>query len=258
MKTVRLFLISLVYKFKSVYTYKKDFIIGIFSTLIISICSILFIESIFSNISGIEGLGKYEFLFIYFLATFSISVYHFVFSGLLDIPGFYVKQGMLDEVLIKPINPLAYILIDGLSFPNTIDVFTNLIILVVIFPSTGLTALQLFLSIAMALFGAFLIGGLATIIASLSFVFVETLLLIKLVANIADFVKYPTSIYPRLLRIFLTYIAPLAIITAVPMNVFHFINMETTLVILLIASIFIGLSFQIFQASIKRYKPTGT
>lgn len=258
MKILKLFLISIVYKFKAAYTYKKDFMIGICSTLIISLCSILFIESIFLNISGLEGLGKYEFLLIYFLTTFSISVYHFMFSGLLDIPGVYVKNGMLDEVLVKPIDPLAYILIDGIYFPNIIDVITNFIIIVIIFPQAGITGVQCALSIILSIFGAFLIGALATIVSSLSFVFTETLLLIKLVANLADFIKYPISIYPKVLRVLLTYIVPLAMITIVPMNIFSVISTQTTVIIIAISCLLILLSIAIFKRSIKLYRPTGT
>lgn len=245
-------------KLESLATYRTDFCIGLLSTFFIQGSGVLFIYFIYKNISSLAGFEYYELLLMYFLVTLSVQINKFLFGGLLEIPDIYVKNGELDKILVLPMHPLLYIVLDGIFVPDSVGVITSYAMVTYLSIKLSISIGMQFFFLVFVFIGGFLLASITLLVASLSFFFVEVILAMKLGTSFAEFIKYPISIYPRKLQKLLQFFFPMVII-ALPiyydMKLFSLVDM---LIIGGVTLFIIFLSVFVWNQSIRYYKGTGS
>lgn len=252
-----IFLKVLLAKLKMISIYKKDFLLGVFSSFLKASIGILFIDLIFYNFNNISGFDYYTTRYLYFSISFIQSVVYFFCMGLIDFSNLYIKNGELDIVLLKPVNKIIYIILDNINIKE----IPNFIINFIIFVSTIFklnyniySSLLLFLTPFM---GVISVLSLMLVINSFSFIYKDTLMANKFIISLTDISRYPLKIYPKFIKIAVTFIVPLSLSNYVPIL---FLNNLTLIIIIsfLIVMILFYLSIQLFKKAFSFYQSTGS
>jgi ABC-2 type transport system permease protein len=130
----------------------------------------------------------------------------------------HVRQGTLDYVLLKPIDTQLLVSVHKSAPAKLPHVLAGLVVAALAIarmpvaprPLDGLAAFVLLAS------GFTILHSLWTLIVSLSFRFVRVDNLSYLLRSVVDAGRWPASFYPTAVRIVLTYIVPVGLMTTYP------------------------------------------
>ena len=164
--------------------------------------------------------------------------------------------------MLRPINALYVFLIERFQ-PDAfgeIILGTFLVITTLSNLSLGLHWIQ-FVVIGLTLFiGIFIFTGLKLATASTSFWLKNSYPLIQVTYNLSDFMKYPITIFPKVMQLILTYLIPYALVSYYPaMYLFGEVNLiELTLYLFGITTFIICLGLWVWQKGLKHYESAGS
>ncbi|HIE29259.1 TPA: ABC transporter permease, partial [Candidatus Poribacteria bacterium] len=96
--------------------YRSDFLIQIIFALSTQVASLVFVLTIFEHIPDLNGWSFAEILFIYGFAQTAMALFSFFFGNLISLGRYYILNGQLDRVLLRPLHPLFQILVERLDF----------------------------------------------------------------------------------------------------------------------------------------------
>ena len=246
---------------KGLMEYRVDFIIGMVGFLFTQGTGLLFLYVIFQNIPNLDGFSIHEILLMYGLSLIPKGIDHLFFDNIWLLPR-YVRQGGMDRYLLRPINALYVFLIERFQ-P---DAFGE-IILGTFLVITTLSNLQLqiglvqILVILLTLFlGIFIYTSLKLATASTSFWLKNSYPLIQVTYNLSDFMKYPITIFPKVMQIILTFIIPFALVSFYPtmylLGRIHIIEMLSHIILITAGMISLGLF--VWHKGIKHYESAGS
>ena len=177
---------------------------------------------IFSKFKNINGWDYYEVLFL-----FNINWISYSFSGLffwapmLNL-GDTIRSGEFDAYLIRPIDPLAHIVLKQFQYT-----FIARLILALIFFADSITHLSVVWSISKvifliaAIFSGFVIhSAILVLIGAISFWIIKNREFGRLLSDnnngIRTFIEFPISIYKKGIQFVLTFIFPYAFVNFYP------------------------------------------
>lgn len=221
-KYARLYLKFLSQYLKALMEYKADFIIGLLGFFVIQATGIAFLFLVFQRIPNLNGWSFDEILFIYGFAQLPRGIDHLFADNLWLLAGRIIVRGEFDRYLLRPISPLFHLLAERFQ-PDAFGELAVGIALIV----TSLSKLKLSLSfvdilvfIFVVLCGALIYTAVKLFFASFAFwlKFSQSILFMNYM--LADFTKYPLSIYSRWIRIILTFIIPFAFTAFFPAGYF--------------------------------------
>ena len=243
--------------------YRGDMLIQMMSAFSAQIGSLIFVMTIFNHIPDLNGWSYGEILFIYGFSQTSIALFSMFFSNLMSLSRFYILDGNLDRVLLRPLPPLFQIVIERLDIGSLSS-------LVVGVGALWYAAVKLDMSLSyhLLLFFVVLIFSATLIFAAFVLILVSLTFWVKdptgaiawpLMA-IRDFAKYPITIYDPVLRVFLSWILPLAFTSFYPATLFlersdYIFHARMTPVIALLTW---GIGFFIWKSGLRRYESTGS
>lgn len=175
----------------------------------------------------IGGWETYEILLLYGFDVLSYSIAGTFFMGGFGKLPRIIRQGELDEILTKPVNPLVYLICTKISAGYTSNYVISIVIIIFC-----IKKLDISLSAVHILWLLADIGGAALIQASgfmittiPAFWFYKSDGLYYLFyKNLTGFLQYPLSIYHRGVQIALTFVLPYAFINFYPVQ--YFLNKQ--------------------------------
>lgn len=241
--------------------YKMDFIIGIFSSLIEQLLSLIFIIIIFSNIQDIKGWTYGELLFIFSIATLGRSIHLVFFDNLWTFGTKYIQMGDLDRLLIRPVNPLFQVIADKINFQGVGQVVVGVMALVYsnnsIYIKWNLTSIIIL--VLLILGSGIIYVNIHIFFMTFSFWMVDSLPIVSSIFSINQFAQYPLQIYPKIIRFIITCIIPYSFVAFVPANYFLKSNQYSYLVIYmpLICIITSLISYLFWNYGLKRFESVG-
>lgn len=251
--------------FKARAEYKIPFIFGVFSNFyryFINFALFWVIVNKFSDIAG-WNFAEMSVLFGLNLFTYSISgvliwftVYHL---------GITITEGRLDQYLTRPMSIIGQMICQRFG-----DTFIGQIIVTVFFLSMAFYELidQITLKISVYLIlsiigGVFIQCGAMIIIGSISFWTSRSIEMGEIFYyNLRRMTNYPLTIYPKWIKVLLTYIFPWAFINYYPSIIILNKPSSRTDSMLgwfspLVGVFILMLSFIIFKQGLKRYDGSG-
>ena len=261
MKYLKIYSIFFKQYLKGLMEYRVDFLIGMVGFLFTQGAGLLFLYIIFQNITALAGFSLNQILLMYGLSLIPKGIDHLFFDNIWLLPR-YVRQGGMDRYMLRPINALYVFLIERFQ-P---DAFGE-IILGTFLVITTLTNLSIpfdpvqFIVIFITLFiGIFIFTGLKLATASTSFWLKNSYPLIQVTYNLSDFMKYPITIFPKVMQVILTYVIPYALVSYYPaMYLFGEVSLiQLTLYLVLVTLFVIGLGLWVWQKGLKHYESTGS
>ena len=218
-KYIRIFFISFKYGLIQSTTYRLSFFIELFVEVGYQFASILTISVIYQNLSTVMGWTKDEMFVLY---GFSIMVSQF-YVGLLGVWNLWelpskIKNGDIDFALLKPINSQYNLTIGRPYFTSILNILFGVVVLII-----GLTNLKITIDVAsfvcaLVVFvcGLFITYSITTIIASLSFVFINASIIGRIGGEIIFLKSYPQQIYKGFWKFIFYIVLPIIFIASVP------------------------------------------
>ncbi|MDF2700171.1 MAG: multidrug transporter permease [Haloplasmataceae bacterium] len=264
MRYLKIYSIFLKQYLKGLLEYRIDFLIGMFAFLLDQSLGIFFLSVIFQHIDLLAGFSFQEIVLMYGLSQIPKGIDHLFFDNIWLLPR-VIRQGDLDRYLLRPINSLYHFLI--VRFQP--DAFGE-IILGIILTSYGIShipglALMDYITFILALMlfmliGTFIFTGLKLMTASLSFWLTNAYPVMQITYNLNQFARYPVIIFPKFIRLLMTYIIPFAFVAYYPVL---FIKGEESFIsilgeLLLITSLFMSMGVSLWNKGIKNYNSTGS
>lgn len=243
-------------------SYQEDFWIGLTANFLMHFVNLVFIQIIFLKIPDLRGWSRDEIFFIYGLAVIPYALFHGFFSNIYWLSEKFIVDGNLDRVLLRPVNGLFQIYTERVELEDLADIFLGAAIL--IYASMHLH-LQWHI-IDILLLGVFIVSstgiylGVFTVLACLSFWFMDRAGLIPPVYNMMQFGRYPVTLYNKPLRFILSWVIPFAFIGFYP-STWFLKRPEFQIYVLLtpvVALAFLGAGALVWYWGLRRYESTGS
>ena len=243
--------------------YKVNAIIGIVAFLFMEATSLLTLYFIISPVPNIDGYTIYHIGLLFGLVNMAVGIDHLLTDRLWMVSYFEVKLGRLDHMFLRPLPILFQVIASELQLEalGELIIATAMIILcgsqVKIAGGIGAILLMV-LGIICA---AIIITSFKIMVASLAFKFKRSGPLLQFIYNFSGFAKYPLNIYPKFIRVILTFIIPLGLCLFYPFeNLFAPIDNPwlVALGIVGFTAAFSTICLFIWSKFVKMYESTGT
>lgn len=200
--------------------YRSNFFIGLFSSILNLVTGILGIMILFGQIESIQGWSlsaTLALLGVYLIVTALRGL--FIGPGLEALAGMdgEIWAGKFDFVLLRPLNTQALVSLRKWRLHSLFDLLLGLgvFITAVINMHASLSAWQV-ISFVVALFsGLTILYAILLIISALVF-WSPGILFTWIFDGLFQMARYPMGMYPGWLRMVLTWVVPVGMITTVP------------------------------------------
>ena len=209
--------------FKSLMEYRLDFVMGIIGLGIVQVSVFLLLFAVFTQIKSIAGYTFDEMLFFFGYAQIIRGIDHIYNDNIWFVASFYIREGRFYQFLIRPISPLAHIVMERICA----DGFGELILGAAIFVYAALQLGIVFSFLDWLAFLLFCVSGLVIYFA-IKLAFASIALwtttsseIMTLAYEINSFTRYPIEIYKnKIVQFFITFVLPFAVVSYFPMLYF--------------------------------------
>lgn len=247
--------------FKILMEYRIDFIVGAFAAIFRQIFSILFIWVIFSITPSINGWSFYEVTFLYGLMSLSIGLSQIFFDNFWSFSVHYISNGQFDILLLRPMNSLFQIIAEKIEQEGIGELIIGIFIFTTSIHHLSMDfGLKEFLfAVLFSVSGALIISSVVCITCVMNFWFIRGTVFMWAVHSCLEMVKFPVSIFNRIIKIILTLVIPYAFVSFYPAN--HFIDKGYTqfsLLSPLVAVLFCILAGFAWNIGVRHYSSTGS
>jgi ABC-2 type transport system permease protein len=198
--------------------YRANFVVNVLTTVFWLFWAIVGLQIYFGHTDTLGGWSYDEVLIVVGVFTLANGFMQaFVLPNVVEI-GNHIRLGTMDFILTKPINTQFFVSMRTVVFWHLSDVALGIAII-----GVGLVRLHAELTLpSLAVFALMLLAGGATMYA-LALMLVTTAFWLVRIDNIIEVFNafyqaglYPISVYRGAVRIFFTFIIPIAFITTVP------------------------------------------
>ncbi|MBW4827732.1 MAG: ABC-2 family transporter protein [Clostridiaceae bacterium] len=249
------------FNIKKLSEYRVDFYLGVFLLLIIQFLNLSFFYLIFDAVPEIDGWNLYEILLVYGFYTLNCGFFIFLFGKLRSLKA-YLYSGEFEIMLTRPIPPILHILISGFNEESIFEIILGFIIIFYAMNNLGISFnfINTIIIILFMILGSLIFGAIAIIAESILFYTRHSFTPIDSIFSLAEFTKYPISIFGIVFQKILTFIIPLGFLSYYPAN--YFLNKETIKVNIFFAEgvilcILIIVSKIFFNKGLKKYEGNG-
>jgi ABC-2 type transport system permease protein len=248
--------------------YRVSFLLDLLGTGLIVVFEFGSVALALERFGHIQGWTLGEVAFLYGLVETAFGIMDLIFSGF-DPPNFgrHVRQGTLDQLMLRPINITAQVLGSEFALRRVGKILIGIAIFVLAVDMTGMSwtlAKIIYLPVVLISMVCFF-GGLFVIGASITFWTVESIEVMNILTYGGSFIiSYPMHIYQDWMRRFFTYIVPAIFLTYYPGLYFlekpdpfnfpsyaPFLSPLTGILVLVVALIF-------WRFALRHYQSTGT
>lgn len=211
----------------SLMEYKVDFLVGLLGFFTTQIIGIFTLNVIFEQIPELNGWKYSEVLLVYAMAQIPKGIDHLLTDNLWLLSNRTIVRSEFDKYLLRPINPLFYFLAEKFQTDAIGEILIGVIILLysIINLQIKITLFRVITFVLFIVCGTIIYFSVKLIFASLAFWFKTSDAILGMVYSTSDFAKYPTSIYPKVIKNIISFILPFAFTAYYPAA--YLINRET-------------------------------
>jgi ABC-2 type transport system permease protein len=258
-KQVRLFFDLWLFDLKAKAQYRADFVIGIVAALLQNVVALAVLWVVFRHIPTLGGWTLPQASLLYGLFALCMGLTNVLAGGLRRVISL-VRHGEFDQYLVQPAS--AYVqLLPEVNLSAIGEVLLSLVIVggALVASGLGWQPLTLLYLLGAAACGTAILIGFLTIIYSLTFWAPRTEMMPGL-EEVREFARYPVSIYPRWVRILITWILPLGFASYVPAAAVTDAEAIPSWVMFMppvAAVLMAGVGALLWREGLKRYEGTG-
>lgn len=257
---LRIYLSSTAQHLKRMLQYRSDFLIGAGSFLFMQASGILFMALIFQQIPDLNGWTLTQMMFLYGYFQLPRGLDHLLTDNIWLIPT-KVRRGEIDRYLLRPINPLFQLVIERFQVEAFGELAVGVALMIYTIPLLDIQVNlgTILLGILFIILGALIYTSIKLITASIGFWVINSMPIMTTIYNIADFSKYPTTIFPKAIQWTVTYLIPFAFVSFLPATVLLNRADATPILIGSVIAVMILTSFAYFlwTLGLKSYQSVG-
>ncbi|MCU0498488.1 MAG: ABC-2 family transporter protein [Anaerolineae bacterium] len=248
-------------RFKILMEYRMNFLIGATSTIILQGASLLTITVVMSQIPHLNGWTLEAIFLIYGLITLAKSINHMFADNLWTIGGQYIRTGMFDRFLVRPVDPLFHLLADRFCHDGIGNFLVGSALVAYAWHALAipLTVFNLIYLIVMVISGGLIFIALNLITAVSAFWVIESVPVTRAIFDNHLFAQYPLTIYPQAIGILLTWVIPYGFASFYPAS--YLLGQEVGLLAFLspiVAIVLLSLSYRFWRFGLRHYAGTGS
>ena len=240
---------------------KANVFIGVFGFLLTQASGIIFLQLVFQRIPSINDWSFYEVLFIYGFFQLPRGLDHLYSDHLWLLARDSLIKGDFDRYLLRPLPPLFQVIVERFQLDALGEIIIGSAILVVAISNLSLhitfsTVCAFFICVV---FSTIIYTALKLIFASLAFWVKQSFAVLYSMYMIADFAKYPITIYPAFLQFALLFVLPYAFTSYVPASAIlgKSVMWSSVFHLLIVVVIVVAIAALVWKQGIKRYDSSG-
>lgn len=257
---VRLYKVLVIQFFKVIMQSKVDFLMGLFGFFFTQILGIAFLYLVFQQIPSLNGWTFDQLIFIYGFAQIPRGIDHLLTDNIWMIAWRLIISGDFDRYMLRPMNIFFQVISEKLQ-PDAIGELLVGTILIIRSLTKGVVivdAIHIILFLISVIAGAIIYTSIKLFFASFSFWMKQSGPILQVAYEMADFAKYPTEIYAKVIRFIITWIIPFAFVAYLPAGYFlgdgegYLIAIECG-----IAVLFWTIAYTVFHMGTRVYESAG-
>ncbi len=243
-------------------SYKADFLIALFTSILATIAGYGFVLVLFTRIPSLKGWSFNEILFIYGFSLIPMGLFNIVSLNLYEFGDTYIVEGKFDRVLLRPVYSLFQILFENFRLESIQEIVIGFFVVSYCAARLGIrwSAANLILFPMLVFSGAVIYVSVFVILTSVNFWFEDRIGLSPPVYNMIAFGRYPITIYNTFIQFVLSWIIPFAFASFYPTVRFlgrREFSREFELVPV-VAALLAILAVCCWNAGVRQYKSTGS
>jgi ABC-2 type transport system permease protein len=246
--------------FHSLFAYRADFLIGSLGFLLSTGALLFTLFLIFQFTESIGGWNLWQAVFLFAFTTLARALWE-TFMYNMSFLGKKVRDGSLDCLLLRPLDPLFQLIAEKIN-PDTIgEVIFNAILVGICLKRFGM----LDYPGTMLMFGGLLISAVFIFAAihlfvnTLAFWITQTDGLNFIIWSLDDFLEYPLSIYPKWFVRLFTYVIPFGFVGYYPVSwLLGKTPAPEGWICLVAGPVFFLLAYAFWRVGLGRYQSTGS
>lgn len=247
--------------FKTILQSKVDFFMGLIGFFFTQIMGIAFLYLVFEQIPDLKGWTLDQLIFIYGFAQIPRGIDHLFTDNIWLVAWWMVVDGDFDRYMLRPMNVFFQVICEKLQ-PDALGELLVGTILVILSLSKGIVIVDaahvIWFVISIAA-GAVIYTSVKLFFASIAFWVKQSGPFLQVAYDMANFAKYPTEIYAKVIRFIITWIIPFAFVAYLPASYFLMEKSPWTTIGIecVIALLFWIISYSFFQYGISKYESAG-
>lgn len=275
MRNIKLYFLFFKLQIKQLIEYKSDFAVGLLSVLLNQINTFLLTIVVFMQIDSLMGYSIMEIFLMYGFFVLVKGIDLFYNDNIWNFAWVKVKDGSFLTILLRPINPIFYIIMERININGLSESIIGLCIVII-----SLWKMHIVISLLdFLVICVFIICGL-TVYFSIKLLFSAPAFRTKSCGEfmtagmqIGDVAKYPIELYKnKIVRRILLYVLPFPITSYLP-AIYCIQKVRKVIIIdgiewfhaesfipyaLIISVVLFAISFIIWNRELRKYEPTGT
>ena len=218
----RLYRVLVTQFLKTIMQSKVDFLMGLLGFFLTQILGITFLYLVFEQIPDLQGWSFEQLMFIYGFAQIPRGIDHLFTDNIWLVAWRLVINGDFDRYMLRPMNIFFQVIAEKLQ-PDALGELLIGSILVIMAATKGIViidGLHIVLFVISIFAGALIYTSIKLFFASIAFWIKISGPFLQVAYEMADFAKYPTEIYTRLIRFLVTWVIPFAFVAYIPASFF--------------------------------------
>lgn len=196
--------------------YPVEFIITNVAGVAYSLGSVAAVWVLFTQVKAIGQWSLPQVLLIYGLSIFSRSLFHLFWVNLMSLP-FMVRDGTLDRLLVRPLNPLFQVVAGYLDNDDWGELATAVMLIWISLGMLGQrTAWSILWVLLSVVSGSLIFASMHIVGNAVAFFTIESRGFTTLAWTVDEFTRYPADIYGRTTRTIITWVLPVAFASFYP------------------------------------------
>lgn len=205
-------------KLKGIAQYRGAFLMTTFSKAVNYLSRFVVIWIMINQFRTMGTWSAYEVLILYGLNSASYALAGSCFYHITTYLSQLVRDGTMDEVLTKPLNPFVYLMSRFFStgYVGTFSISIFIILFSLIKLQIPFTLSRILFLIVSILSGGIITAAVMICCSVPAFWMVRNSAIKNLVFDMKHFVEYPITIFNKSIQFILTFVLPFAFITFFP------------------------------------------
>jgi ABC-2 type transport system permease protein len=241
--------------------YRVNFAIGMASQLFIQFGGVAAVWVVMQHIPQINGWSFEEVLLIHGLLVTAFGLSFMFTNSLWYVGNGYIRTGAFDRFLVRPINPLFHLLVSHFESTTVGDLLSGATFVVVATGALNVawTPLLLFYLVLAVLSGAAIFAATNLLTAVTAFWIVNSHPVSFVVFKTFEFAKFPLTIYPRVIRLILTWVIPYGLISFFPAS--YIVGRDVGVMAWAgvgVAAVMLFIGYRLWLFGLRHYTSTGS
>lgn len=258
---MRLYRVLITQFLKGIMQSKVDFLMGLMGFFFTQFMGIAFLYLVFRQVPSLQGWTLEQLIFIYGFAQIPRGIDHLLTDNIWLIAWRMVLSGDFDRYMLRPMNLFFQVIAEKLQ-PDALGELLVGGILLVISLQKGIVivdGVHIVLFFVSVMAGALIYTAIKLFFASLSFWVKISGPFLQTAYEMADFAKYPTEIYHRVIRFVITWIIPFAFVAYLPASFFLKAEVSSGIIGIecIMAVVLFSIAYVVFTIGTRRYESAG-